>query len=192
MKKTGVHEIGVIHGRFQILHNDHLAYLLAGKARCRHLVVGITHPDPVHTAPEPSDPGRGARLANPLTYYERLVMIRDCLTEVGVSEAQVTLVPFPIHAPSLYGEYLPLEAVFFLTIYDRWGRAKLERFQALGLQTEVLWERPSAEKGITANEVRARILADEPWRALVPAATARWLEVWDMAGRLRRLAGKSE
>lgn len=39
-------EQGVIHGRFHILHNDHLKYLLAGKlARC-HLIVGITNPDP--------------------------------------------------------------------------------------------------------------------------------------------------
>ncbi len=37
---------GVIHGRFQILHNDHMRYLLAGKERCEHLVVGITNPDP--------------------------------------------------------------------------------------------------------------------------------------------------
>jgi len=38
-------ERGVVHGRFQVLHNDHVKYLLAGKARCRHLVVGITNPD---------------------------------------------------------------------------------------------------------------------------------------------------
>ena len=41
-----MHKIGVIHGRFQLLHNDHLKYLLAGKKRCEHLVVGITNPDP--------------------------------------------------------------------------------------------------------------------------------------------------
>ena len=39
-------ETGIIHGRFQILHNDHVKYLLAGKQFCRHLVVGITNPDP--------------------------------------------------------------------------------------------------------------------------------------------------
>jgi D-arabinose 5-phosphate isomerase GutQ len=38
-------DVGVIHGRFQILHNDHLKYLLAGKDLCRHLVIGITNPD---------------------------------------------------------------------------------------------------------------------------------------------------
>lgn len=33
-------EVGVIHGRFQVFHNDHLEYVLAGKSRCRHIVVG--------------------------------------------------------------------------------------------------------------------------------------------------------
>ena len=45
-------EVGVIvseHGRFQVLHNDHFKYLMAGKAQCRHLVVGITNPDPTLT-----------------------------------------------------------------------------------------------------------------------------------------------
>ena len=42
-------EIGVVHGRFQLFHLDHLKYVLGAKARCRHLVVGITNPDP---APE--------------------------------------------------------------------------------------------------------------------------------------------
>ena len=77
-------DLGVIHGRFQILHNDHLTYLLAGKQRCHHLVIGITNPDPVHTSEESADPDRGRPDANPLTYYERLVMIRAALVEAGV------------------------------------------------------------------------------------------------------------
>lgn len=48
-EETAMIRTGVIHGRFQLLHNDHLKYLLAGKARCEHLVVGITNPDPCLT-----------------------------------------------------------------------------------------------------------------------------------------------
>jgi len=47
---------GVIHGRFQVLHNEPLKYLLAGKALCKHLVVGITNPDPSLIKSEPADP----------------------------------------------------------------------------------------------------------------------------------------
>ena len=76
-----VAETGVIHGRFQILHNDHLDYLLSGKALCRHLVVGITNPDPVLTKKEDSDPERDSAAANPLTYYERYLLVKTALTE---------------------------------------------------------------------------------------------------------------
>ena len=48
-------ETGVIHGRFQVFHNDHLVYLLAGLALCRHLVVGITNPDPFLTRDDAAD-----------------------------------------------------------------------------------------------------------------------------------------
>ncbi|MFW9878404.1 MAG: nicotinate-nucleotide adenylyltransferase, partial [Candidatus Thorarchaeota archaeon] len=30
------YEIGVIHGRFQVLHNDHIKYLMAGKRLCKY------------------------------------------------------------------------------------------------------------------------------------------------------------
>jgi len=49
------YEVGVIHGRFQVLHHDHLKYLLAGKELCRHLVVGITNPDPFTVREESAD-----------------------------------------------------------------------------------------------------------------------------------------
>ena len=40
-----MHEVGVIHGRFQGLHLAHMEYLLAGKSRCRFMYIGITNPD---------------------------------------------------------------------------------------------------------------------------------------------------
>lgn len=185
------HPTGVIHGRFQIVHRDHLIYLLAGKARCEQLVIGITRPDPVHTAPESSDPARGELLANPLTYYERAVMIRTCLRAAGVAEEAVTIVPFPIHDPALYREYLPLRAVFFLSIYDDWGRAKRERFERMGLRTEVLWERPASEKGIAARTVREALLTGADWESQVPTEAARLIRQWHIAERLKCLAAKN-
>jgi nicotinamide-nucleotide adenylyltransferase len=102
-------ETGVIHGRFQILHNDHLRYVLAGKARCRHLVVGITNPDSSLTAADHADRERHKAYANPLTYFERYVMIRDVLLEAGLSEQEFSLVPFPVNRPELYRFYVPMD-----------------------------------------------------------------------------------
>jgi nicotinamide mononucleotide adenylyltransferase len=182
-----MHDVGVIHGRFQVFHHDHLRYLMAGKNRCRHLVVGITNPDPMLTRDDPADPLRGSPLANPLTYFERYTMIRTVLHDAGLSAPAFSIVPFPINLPQLYQHYLPLDATFFLTIYDSWGRRKLELFQARGLKTEVLWERSPAQKGLSATAVRLLMARGEPWAHLVPGGTARLMQKWQIPARLRRL-----
>ena len=38
-------ELGFIHGRFQLFHNDHLRYALLAKEQCKKLIVGITSPE---------------------------------------------------------------------------------------------------------------------------------------------------
>ena len=91
--------VGVAHGRFQPLHPGHLEYLLAAKARCRLLVVGITNPDPSQTAHESSDPNRGLPDANPFTYYERHVMVERSLVAAGIGRDEFRIVPFPHSFP---------------------------------------------------------------------------------------------
>jgi nicotinamide mononucleotide adenylyltransferase len=184
---TPVNEIGVIHGRFQVVHNDHLKYLLAGKKRCRHLVVGITNPDPMLTREESADPKRTDPLANPLTYYERYVLVRSVLAESGLKPQQFSVVPLPINLPELYKYYVPMDAVFFLSIYDEWGRQKLSYFKSLGLKTHVLWEVKPEEKGISGSDVRSRMLRGEPWEHLVPPVVSVLVKKWDIPDRLRKI-----
>ena len=186
-KAKYIDEIGVIHGRFQVLHNDHLTYLLAGKSRCRHLVVGITNPDPELTRDDVADPGRSLAINNPLTYFERYTLIRGALKEAGLAPDDFSIVPFPINYPALYRYYVPLSATFYLTIYDEWGRRKLEQFMSLGLKTGVLWERSLEAKGISGYDVRLRIATGKSWENLVPASTAAMLREWSVAERIRSL-----
>ncbi len=180
-------DTGVIHGRFQVLHNDHLKYLLAGKKLCRHLIVAITNPDPTLIREDTTDPNRSNSRENPLTYYERYTMVNAVLTEAGVAAAGYSIVPLPINIPELYKYYVPLDAVFFLTIYDDWGRKKLEQFRSLGLTTHLLWDVPPEQKGISGHEVRNRILNGEVWENLVPAATAILMKKWDIPSRLKKV-----
>jgi nicotinamide mononucleotide adenylyltransferase len=182
-------DMGVVHGRFQVLHNDHLKYILAGRARCAHLVLGITNPDPTLIREDPSDPGRSAPQANPLTYFERYTMVRRVLMGEGLTQQEFSIVPFPINLPELYPYYLPMEATFYLTIYDDWGKRKLQLFHSQGLKTEVLWERPLAEKGLRAGEIRRMIALGEPWEHLVPQGTREVIAMFDIASRLRKLFG---
>ena len=178
-------ETGVIHGRFQVLHNDHLRYLLAGKARCQHLVVGITNPDPTLTRDDIVDPQRSLPAANPLTYFERYTMIRSALVEASLPLSDFSVVPFPINVPDLYKYYVPLQSIFFLTIYDQWGRRKLEQFRALGLKIEVLWMKSSHEKGLSGAEVRRRMGSGEPWEHLVPLSVRDLMKAWKIPDRIR-------
>lgn len=182
------YDTGVIHGRFQVLHNDHLKYLLAGKALCQHLVVGITNPDPGMTQEEPEDPKRSQAASNPLTYYERYELVKTVLMDEGVPPAQLSIVPFPVHFPNQYHYYVPMDAVFFLTIYDGWGRKKLRYFESLKLKTHVLWEKPPEQKGIRGADVRLRMAAGRDWGHLVPPAGAALLNAWKIPDRLKTSA----
>ena len=177
-------ETGVVHGRFQIFHLDHLKYVLAARQRCRHLVVGITNPDPTLTKIDAADLYRSSPEANPLTYFERYSIIRAVLLEVGLDHAEFSIVPLPINFPDLYHFYVPLDAVFYLTIYDDWGRRKLDLFQSLGLKVEVLWEKSSEQKGISAKEVRRRIAGGQAWEHLVPPAAASVIKRMGIEARL--------
>lgn len=179
-----VYDVGVIHGRFQVLHNDHVKYLLSSTEHCRHLVVGITNAEPEMTHDESADPQRSTALANPLTYYERYQLVRGALAESGVQLADFSIVPLPISEPERYRYYVPLDAIFFLSIYDDWGRRKKQYFESLGLETHVLWEITPAEKGISGTDVRQRLMDGEPWHHLVPASVAMLLEKWNIAKRL--------
>ncbi len=183
-------ETGVIHGRFQLLHNDHLKYLLAGKSRCRHLIVGITNPDPTHTKDDSADSHRSSPEANPFTYWERYQMVRDALIDEGIGWNEFSIVPLPINFPELFQYYVPLDATFFLTIYDKWGERKLEMFQTLGLTVEVLWRRTSVGKGLSATDIRRDIVEGKPWQQWVPPSIVRFVEKYGMAARLTKQAQK--
>jgi len=181
-------DVGVIHGRFQVLHNDHLKYLTAGKKLCRHMVVGITNPDPVLTSSVDVDLKRSNSLSNPLTYFERLVMIRQALLETGLGLEEMTVTPFPVTMPELYRYYLPMDAVFFLSIYDDWGRKKLAQFKAMNLKTHVLWEVTSEKKGLSSTEIRSLMMEGRPWEHLVPKVVARFVLEWDIPARLKKIS----
>jgi len=118
-----------------------------------------SNPDPLLITQEPADLSRSQPAANPLSYYERYLMLQNALSEEGLGITDYSLVPFPINLPELYKHYVPLGGTFFLTIYDDWGRRKLELFQSLG----------------------------ESWEHLVPEGTAGLMKKWDIPGRLARL-----
>lgn len=183
--RRGSAPVGVIHGRFQGLHFGHLEYLLAGMERCEFLVVGLCNPDPTVQRYHATDPSRSRDDNNPFTYFERMIMTRDSLLEAGIERERFAVVPFPINEPALLRHYVPMDATFFVTIYDDWGRAKRQTLLDLGVEVEVMWEHELALKPCTGTEVRRRIAAGEDWRELVPNAVARYIIANRLDARLR-------
>lgn len=163
---------GMVHGRFQPLHNGHLAYLEAAAGRCAHLFVGITNPDRRAVRPEEDDPRRHLPESNPLTYTERLLMIGAAAEAAGIEG--IRIIPFPITEPDLWDDYVPPDAVHFVRLFSSWGNSKLDRLRARGYRTEVL-EAPEG-KVVSGEQVRAAIRDGGDWRGLVPPAVARFID----------------
>lgn len=181
-----IHKVGVIHGRFQGLHKGHLEYLLEGKKRCEKLIIGITN----YTGNEKNehiskiDTHRLNTSDNPFTFYERLEMIRAALLAEGINEEEFRIVPFPIEEPAQIPNFVPLNAVFFITIYDDWGREKLKTLNSLGLSVEVMWERSLEQKPISGSLLRKKISSGEEWEYLVPSAVATYIKENDLCKKV--------
>lgn len=184
-------KIGVIHGRFQMLHIGHMEYLLAGKKRCEHLIIGITNPDSFLTKYSDANPHRSSSFANPLTYFERFQMIKAAMVEAGVKRSEFDIVPFPINYSELIFNYAPRSAKYYMTIYDEWSEEKRELLQKLGCDIDVMWTRSNAEKVTSGTAVRDCIMYNKPWKHLVPDAVYNYIIQNGIDERIRCM-GKEE
>ena len=180
--------VGVIHGRFQMLHNGHMEYLLAGKERCDYLIIGISNPDSSLVKFSEANPHRSAAGANPLTFQERFQMIKAAMLEAGVPREEFDIVPFPINFPELLFNYVPQDAKFYMTIYDEWSEEKQRSLQSLGCDVEVMWRRSNDEKEISGTEVREAIVSGADWKRLVPPSVYDYVQQHGLEARIRELA----
>ncbi len=177
----------MVHGRFQPFHLEHLAYCRLALAHADTLVVGITNFDPALTQVESANPRRHEAAANPFSYWERTLMIRDALLEDGVPASRFTLLALPIHHPERWSHYVPTDpasCVHVLRVFSAWEEEKAQRLAACGLRLEAI---RGQAKLISATEVRARLAEDDGWEALVPGAVRHWLVRLNAIERLRSL-----
>ena len=180
-------KIGVIHGRFQGLHHGHMEYLLEGKKRCDFLYIGITNPGPSLTKENAADLKRSEPEENPFTYYERMIMLIDAMVEAGIKRNEFEIVPFPINFPELIRFYVPMDALFFITIYDDWGEFKLETLKSLGVKTDLMWKKTLDERFTTGKNVRKFIAENESWEHLVPKSVAAYIKNHQLDLRIKQL-----
>lgn len=180
-------KIGVIHGRFQPVHNGHMEYLITGMEKCDFLYIGITNPDPHLTLEVDVDKDRSNNNANPFTYYERLQMIEKAMIEYGIKRTKFEIVPFPINFPELIKYYTPSEAEYYITIYDEWGYHKKNILENLKLKVNVMWIRNREERLTSGNAVRNNINYDNEWENLVPISVAEFIKENNLVNRVKKV-----
>lgn len=168
--------IAVISGRFQVLHKQHLEYIQLAMNNTEHLIIGITNQNPIkEVGTNQEDPNRTNIRNNPFTYYERYMMIKNTMLEEGYLPEQFDIVPFPIEEPYYLKNYLPKNAIHFLTIFDDWGRKKKQILEDAGFLVEVLKDCPFEDKYICSTHIRKMISDNQEWKHLVPYAVFKYI-----------------
>ena len=181
-------KIGIVHGRFQPFHLDHLKYFLVAKKKCDLLIVGITNPDPILTKYDEANPHRSLFASNPFTYFERFFMIKEALLNAGLKRNEFEIVPFPINKPELLKHYVPIEkSIFYMTVFDEWGWKKKKTLESIGAKVEILWSGKKEDKGLSSSEIRKRIIKGEKWNNLVPVGVYRIMKDWKLDQRLQEM-----
>jgi nicotinamide-nucleotide adenylyltransferase/phosphinothricin biosynthesis protein PhpF len=169
----------MIHGRFQPFHVGHLEYLRGAADRSEEVFVGITNPDPARIRPEPSDPVRHLPESNPWSYAERMLMVKAAAADLGLDQAHVHPIPFPVNEPELWPAYVPPGVTQYIRLFSDWGGTKLDRLREAGFEVVVLDE--GSEKEVSGADVRAAIRSGDEWEALVPPGVARVIRSFERA-----------
>jgi len=166
------HKYGMIHGRFQPFHFEHLRYFRLAWEQSEQVIVGITNPDPSTILADESSDHRHLPEENPLTFIERLIMIQETLRSEGYPMERIYIVPMPIHHPDRWRHYIPSGTVIFVVAYTTWERKKADRLRAAGYNVV---EVDNLKKGISGQQVRSLIRTNENWEKLVPPAVATFI-----------------
>jgi nicotinamide mononucleotide adenylyltransferase len=175
----------VFPGRFQPPHARHMVSLLNAMEHCAFLWIGITNPFPeLCKVAGPHE--RDRTWNNPLSYHERVRLLRFALLEVGVAGSDFAFVPFPIEEPDQLERYLPPSIPCLTSSNTSWRAEKRARLIARGYRVVELTP-PSAD-GVTGSRLRDDIMHDRAgWQAHVPQSVVAELERLGVRARLRAL-----
>src|SRR5262249_15295966 len=125
---------GLVLGRFQPLHREHVRYLDAALERVEHLVIGITRP--FGEVPEAGGASRNNTDANPLPYWLRERILLDWADRNRVA-SRVTVRPVPISDSGLRSVVAPGTTVL-ITEVEPWSLEKRSVIEEAGHRVIVL------------------------------------------------------
>lgn len=166
-----------IHGRFQPFHNGHLQYFRWAKARADCVYVGITQIHNQHVGEFPGAEHRGLLDNNPLTFFERFLVIEEALISDGFSLSDFRIIPFPIEDPFRLSVFLPTNITCFTTRHSEWNDHKIKLLADQGYSIEVLSDNEKHVLRASGTKIRSLIKSgDKDWKNFIPKGTHELLE----------------
>jgi FMN phosphatase YigB (HAD superfamily)/nicotinamide mononucleotide adenylyltransferase len=155
-------DLGVVLGRFQPFHVEHMRYIRVAAARAKRLIVGITRPYGAEVG-EPGDE-RNADESNPVPLWLRRDFISAALNAAGLGQ-RVEVIPLPLSSDALRVA-LPPTVTVLTTAVEPWSIVKERTIREGGLCVERL---DVGLKTISATMLRSMIRSgDKGWRQWLP------------------------
>jgi len=176
-------------GRVQPFHLGHLEILRRSlrSQECPHVNGIVCHDDAVL---DDGSASKHTRCYNPFTPWERYIMVRTCLTELGF-QSRVESVFIPYLWPSDWGRtklYLPDRFVMCTTNKDREDSAKVEAWDALGWRSLVI--DMSDVDVLSSTTFRHAVLDGRDWREFVHESIHDYFASIDGPARFLRSAAE--
>jgi cytidyltransferase-like protein len=183
-------EVICIHGRFQPFHLGHMDYLHKCLERWPKVIVGLVTP-PSQSSAISQYAHRNQRSSNPLSYLERMHLVRLSLEELGCDQGRVDFVPFPIDSVDQLDLFIPKNMKCVTTDLYEWNRFKISQLETAGFEPLVLSECEKVSFDGTLIR-QLMIKGDRSWTEMVAAKVASALLDWQIEERLRLMQGSED
>lgn len=163
-KNVAKYKQGIIVGRFQPFHLEHLRFVIAAAKKVDHLWVGITRPFGNHL-PEIGG-ARATDDANPLPYWLRFKCVESTLIhDAKIPQDTFSILPAPL-VPGIIEQLVPKGTIFLTTFVEEWSLFKEKLFINAGFKVIKL---DLGNKKISGTMIRERIRKkDESWKDFIP------------------------
>lgn len=179
-KVTKTIDVGMVHGRFQPFHHEHLEYILCGINRSNMCYIGITQPDIENLSETCGAAHRAQELGNPFSFEQRKMMIEITLHRLGIPDDCYKVIGIDIDNIDSSLKKLNSQApdkgpVQIMKIFSDWEKYKKSKFIENGYDVVEICEshKEFSSKNITGTLVRELINTKRNWEDYVPIGTSR-------------------
>ncbi len=172
---------GMVHGRFQPLHHEHLEYILWGINNSKKCIIGITQPNIDLLSTTEGEKHRMEESGNPFSYEERKMMITQSINDLGISKDRYEIIEFDVdkldesieNIKNINGVISIEDVVQFMKIFSDWEKIKKSKFESKGCEVFEIHEttKEKAVKHVTGTLVRELIRSKRNWQDYTPSGT---------------------